>query len=707
MLDKIKEILEKRTVKSNLLTVSIIGFLFCFLSMLPQIQNFIIKFFETMVLRRKLENIGFWRNYIFSCGYNFAYFFVIVFYLLIRKKRFTSFCFLLAVLVLYICSYKFYAVNLGSYDRYRFPVFVVFLAFVIHIFANRHAFSELTNRISPLFIISGNVFNQTLFLFITGSLLGVIFFLNIFGTKVLDFTYTDWLMPGGDLTQQYLGWKLFRNSAWYFPLGLMDNVVYPFKVSIIYNDSIPLFAIVFKLFSPLLPENFQYLGLFGIICYALQSGISVLIIRKIGGNIVQSVSASIFFILSPVMMQRIFGHTPLTAHFILLLCILVCFHNKLGIKKQILIWSWLLALSATIHMYFVPMVMIFMFFYLLREYFLTKKIIGQCIVFGISIIVLIGTMYCFGAFYFVNTNGVSAYKDVLGYYSANLNTFVNSQGNSHFIKNLPLATNGQYEGYAYIGIGIIFFILIIIGYEINTKNLIKNSNMQKSGLFPYITGIVLSFLLFALSPTITFNQYMLFTYPVISRVEWLWGIFGCTGRMTWPIVYIIMTFCIWWAITRFSFRKATILLAILLLIQWYDLKPWFVNKGNRFKTITTWQTELASTVWDDLANDYDHIFFTGEYIKLNSFLDLAANHKMTVNDAYLARTNQIAIDENKQNEKVYFMNNGPRDDMVYVFQNEEQTLFFRDNARGMFFYLIDDVLFGINSGKTYLKGYEF
>jgi hypothetical protein len=547
-------------------------------------------------------------------------------------------------------------------------------------------------------LIENRFLNSSLFVFICGGTLGALFFIRIFGTAILDFTYTDWLMAGGDLSQHYLGWKLFRNSSWYFPVGLMDNIVYPFKISIIYTDSIPLFAIIFKLLSPILPENLQYFGLFGIICYTLQGWIGALIVKRVGGNTGQSIIGSLFFTLSTVMMCWIYVHTALSAHFIILLCILAYLKNNLNLKKQILIWNSLLALSVLIHMYFVPMVMIFMVFCLLREYIITKNIINQCIVFGVSVLVLTGTMFCMGAFYFVN--------DVrnwgLGYYSANLNTFINPQGMSRFIKDMPLATRGQYEGNAYLGLGIILFVAAVI-FQLYQRKKSDLPIVEKVKVFPIIY-IVLSFLLFSLSPTITFFQYKLFTYPVIKPIEHLWSIFRASGRMTWPIVYIIMTVCIWWSVTQFSVKKSVLLLCFFLLIQWADLKPSFVNKGNSFKTKIAWQSELPSPVWEKLTNEYKHIFFLGDCKKLYSFLDLAADHGMTVNDAYTARKNLKLINENKQKETIYLMNSESKDDTIYIFQDVEDAVPFKE--KNLFVYIVDDVIIGINSKKNYLSNYE-
>ncbi|MDR0453789.1 MAG: hypothetical protein LBH05_03135 [Deferribacteraceae bacterium] len=93
-----------------------------------------------------------------------------------------------------------------------------------------------------------NTFDSNLFISVFCSILGVIFFIKLFGVRILDFTNTDWLMggyPWSDLPGHSIGWELFRKSNWYFPIGLMDNIVYPFKETIVYTDSIPLFAFPF------------------------------------------------------------------------------------------------------------------------------------------------------------------------------------------------------------------------------------------------------------------------------------------------------------------------------------------------------------------------------------------------------------------------------------------------------------------------------
>lgn len=108
--------------------------------------------------------------------------------------------------------------------------------------------------------------------FLIGALIGAVLFVLIYGFSVLNVTNDAWLLTGKDLQQHYIGWKYYRDAAWNFPIGLHDGLTHPYMVSVLYTDSIPLFAIFFKALSPLLPETFQYFGLFGLMCYMLNGG---------------------------------------------------------------------------------------------------------------------------------------------------------------------------------------------------------------------------------------------------------------------------------------------------------------------------------------------------------------------------------------------------------------------------------------------------
>ena len=130
-----------------------------------------------------------------------------------------------------------------------------------------------------------NVYNsitkkEVIKIFLIGGLIGAVFFLMCYGWQILDVTNDGWLLSGEDISQHYIGWKFYRASAWHFPIGQIDGILYPDTSCIVFSDSIPLFAIFFKLISPILPETFQYFGIWGFVSYILVGGLSALIIRK-------------------------------------------------------------------------------------------------------------------------------------------------------------------------------------------------------------------------------------------------------------------------------------------------------------------------------------------------------------------------------------------------------------------------------------------
>ena len=182
------------------------------------------------------------------------------------------------------------------------------------------------------------------------------------------------------------------------------------------------------------------------------------------------------------MIQRMFGHTALSANFLILagLC-LFAYRDKYknSFKKKIIWWTLLLLISATIHLYYIPMVVIIMFCTFIIEFIEDKKTYKKSIfTFIFACIIAIIAIYVLGGF----TNG-NYEKEGLNEYNINLNTFINPQGYSRFLKDLKTATYGEYEALGYLGFGILLMcflwvIFIIIKYS-QKKNMkiTKNPNI--------------------------------------------------------------------------------------------------------------------------------------------------------------------------------------------------------------------------------------
>ena len=90
--------------------------------------------------------------------------------------------------------------------------------------------------------------------------LGIVACLLVVGPNALNPTILD-LAQGVDPFKDYVGWMFFRNSPWAFPIGLNPSYGLDFSNSIVFSDSIPLMAFAFKAIRFMLPETFQYLGI--------------------------------------------------------------------------------------------------------------------------------------------------------------------------------------------------------------------------------------------------------------------------------------------------------------------------------------------------------------------------------------------------------------------------------------------------------------
>lgn len=502
---------------------------------------------------------------------------------------------------------------------------------------------------------------------------GIAFFL-IYGIRIMNPCYTDWLLTGGDPSQHYLGWEFFRRAEWFFPIGMTDQLAYPLQTSVIYTDSIPIFAVFFKLFRGILPEQFQYFGIWGLMCYVLQGYFAARILEEKVSSRIAVLVGSLFFILSPIMLFRMYYHTALAAHWLILLAIYFYVKHEreyLQVLKPTIQWGILGILIGSIHLYFVPMCGAILLGYILCSIWKEKKLRFRFLYPGLSFSIgLFGTVYLLGGF----SSSASAGTNNLGLFSFNLNAFLNPMSYSTILKktalwNWPFYTQGQYEGFAYLGLGII--LLLICGIILLVKDGIKKKK-------PSIYGVMVIFMsmgliLFAASPTITWNDKLVFQLPYSSTLYKYWGIFGSCGRMAWPVVYFFMIF----GITSISKlipnhrRLAYGILTVSCLIQVFDFSDQLIKRHENYGHIVEYSNPLEGTVWDKVVSDgsYKHIVWVTHNVEHNDVMQvaiLALEHDMTMGNFYFARgiDNRSIVEQ--QLEQV-------SSDCVYVFLKEDNT----------------------------------
>ena len=119
----------------------------------------------------------------------------------------------------------------------------------------------------------------------------------VLGFENISLQNTKWLHKGEPAFHQ-TGWYFFSSDIWRFPIGSNPNFGYGISNSIVFSDSIPILALIFKLLKPILPENIQYFSIWYFLCFYFQLFFSFQILKKFTESISFSFIGSIFFFIS-------------------------------------------------------------------------------------------------------------------------------------------------------------------------------------------------------------------------------------------------------------------------------------------------------------------------------------------------------------------------------------------------------------------------
>ena len=424
------------------------------------------------------------------------------------------------------------------------------------------------------------------YMLLMSAIIAIGCFLVIYGWYPLDVTNDTWLIRGYDFTDiipHYAGWCQFRISSWKFPLGLADTMAIREGTFITYTDSIPYLALFFKLLNPILPETFQYFGWFTLVCFILQAIAAGLLLERKTKNYVLIAIGELFFLTNPVLIERTFKHTALGAQWLILFSLYFYLEYRNKEKESKLPWQMVLftTLTVGIHPYFLPMVMIFVLLIVIEAVMKRHKwwkTVGFTV---LSVLCPILVGYSIGAI----GNGVENIRSGYGYFSMNLNSLFNPQSSGEFQWSYILPVRGQilgnYDGFNYLGMGVLLLIpitvLVVIFRTVMEKEFRKQwlGFMKKNALFI----VCLLFLTcFAITNTITWDDQVLATFPLPEKLLELCNIFRASGRMFYPVYYTIILAELYCIITIPKKWMSYVILTVVLFVQLFDMRAVFVDK---------------------------------------------------------------------------------------------------------------------------------
>ncbi|WP_322846238.1 DUF6311 domain-containing protein [Pseudomonas sp. B33.4] len=472
-------------------------------------------------------------------------------------------------------------------------------------------------------------------------LLGVLAFFCVIGPQALDPQNIAWLEQGDPATH-YLGWEYFRHSPWTFPLGL--NPFYGLELgnSIIFSDSNPLLALLFKPFNGWLPATFQYFGLWLLACFVLQAWFAWKLLGLMTGNPLIRLLGTGLLVVSPPMFLRMGGHLSLSGHFLILAALYLALLPNLSRRR--LAWGALLAVTAMVHAYLLAMVALIWVADLLGKTFSQQLTRRQGLLEGVSLFAVV-SVCCWQAGYFAIADG--GQSGGFGLYRMNLLSPLDPAGWSFILPNLPKAS-GDYEGFNYPGLGVLLLVPLALIAWVRNRQPVKEELRVRPWLLLALIGLAL----FALSNQIGAGAHT-FSYPLPKIALKLANVFRASGRMFWPVLYALILMVMFLLVRGYQPRIVVALLALALTIQIVDTRNGWMGLRNS-KMITPsaeWATPMRDPFWASAAARYSKVrslMPQNQSERWQVIADFAATHGLKTDAVYLGRMSAKALDQARQ-----------------------------------------------------------
>ena len=539
----------------------------------------------------------------------------------------------------------------------------------------------------------------------------------------------DWLLPFWrgtvDSSQHYIGWEFFRQAPLLqWPPGKSPNLGPTGGSGIALTDSLPLFAFLFKPLLHWTSRPFQYFGIWILTCFILQAVFAWKLITVWIKKWEQALLAVLFICFMPMFLDRMTWHFALAGHWLLLAGLFLMVTENFSFRK------WLtLGISATlIQPYLAIIVSVLYLLTLLTQNIRIKKvswIVIRATTFGASIFV---TGWLSGLFQFgLSSAGASGF----GMYSANVLTWVDP-GFTWFnrftwSRAVPdqWQGDGQYEGLGFLGAGLLlvafvvwvvlifrstwlrrallvvppvvapvlwgltgaiqFRLCVFFGVLIGVILVAVHSQLAfaKSRTYVYVCGLGL-LSLGAISNVVFIGDYSVGSFPIPSLLEQLFSVVRTSGRLLWPVTYLLVCIVIV-SLSRYLRRYiATAVLLFAFSFQIHDSRDAIAITRESFNRGSAPEF-LISPLWEKLGSRYSKVaillpndapmlyptnpdWWAPDYSYLWRDVGLlAVRHNMQLNSFYFSRTPTKQLESDSKILKASIMGGSLDSDTLYVF----------------------------------------
>ena len=512
---------------------------------------------------------------------------------------------------------------------------------------------------------------------VISSLIGGLFGAFLIGMRNLAPWNYSWLYSKADGALTQLGFEFFRNAPWtQWPLTAVPQYVEGSHMIIPTENAVA--NLLGKLVGVVFTGNFQFVGLWILMCFAFQGYFGVKLLSRFIDSRSAQICGSLFFVLSPALMFRVgvMNHYHLGAHWMILLALYLYF----GCESRTQNWSLLLFFAMLTSVYISAMLLVIFIAHRTKDSFQKRKLrIFEVViplassVFGFWVMGYLSMRSSITGSNFFRLNAIAwlnpGYSDD-GSFSLILNNFGNARLRHIFSE--------EWEGFQYLGTVVIGGVLLGI---VNLKNRGTLRNWREHAPIAVAVG---GLIFFAYSNQIAvLQQEINYWWP--SQLLQLRQVFRGATRFGWPAYYLVTLFAIV-QISRFcSAKKLKVGVFIAAALMLVEAAPGIAYVRSEISDSKAYLSSIQDTKWSEVALDHSRVVVypnfdlqigevTGDsQVWLNRWFDLAkfaVDNGMSTNFGYVPRPLTEYISEQDQRILNELVSGVLQPRTIYVLANE-------------------------------------
>jgi hypothetical protein len=400
------------------------------------------------------------------------------------------------------------------------------------------------------------------------------FCFSLFDVHFLLGTSDYWRAPRGvvgnswaDISTAISGYYYFVRDAWTLPLFQAARLGVPDGTNIIFTDSIPIVALFGRLVYDATGLVINPYGGWTALCFVGSALSMTGLVTTLGQrSIATAMMATVSGLCMPALLAR-WGHMSLMAQWEIPLALVIYFRSCVSQRAYRLVATSLLLASVTLwtHTYTFVMVVGILVAALAQAVLDRRLRLPQAAAIGaLAAIVLLGLVLISGQ---LATRGSLAAPG-FGTFSMNLLSPVVPQFSALFPvmgQQMVDATGGQYEGFSYLGAGVLLLVITTLPW-------LRRTLLRAWPGHTCILVLLVSFTLFAVSNQVYYGFQHVVTIPLPAPLLAIASMFRSSGRFFWPGLYLLTATAIVAAPLLWG-RAGACLLIVATVVQFVDTGP--------------------------------------------------------------------------------------------------------------------------------------